>query len=413
VLESVYSTKFESIRVTRILYNVLLSGSVLLSRLRMRGVMQKEHVKRILVVELTKLGDLVSCLPLFSALSESFPRASIAVLVQPQHASLLSLVPEVGEVLASPASQHPASILQVVRKVRRENFDLVVSASPSVRHGILVLLSGAKYRFGYLEYTQAKVIHLQPHRVRALGFRLLNSAVQYPKNINERVNYLCSSLGLRVPGRTVVSKLFGDDSSTRPEVMDTIGIAEGVSCVMIHPFAGWEYRVWPTENVRELIHRILKTHTDCVLIVGADADRVRLEPLIAEFAGNPRVGFGIGLPLDGLARVIARSRLFIGGDSGPLHLATAVGTPNIGLFGPAPPELTGPLTLTNSYLYKKVECSPCDQEDCVRKWAPCITLISVDEVFDKVNDFLLAGDKPSSRPGAWLPNSLQDHRSPG
>lgn len=218
---------------------------------------------------------------------------------------------------------------------------------------------------------------------------------------------------MRVPERTHALNSLREDSTTTTAVMRTMGIAEGVSYVVIHPFAGWEYRVWPIENVRELIHRILKTDTDSVLIVGADTDRVRLEPLIAEFAGNPRVGFGIGLPLDDLARVIAKARLFIGSDSGPLHIASAVGTPSIGLFGPAPPELTGPPILTSSYLYKKVECSPCDQEDCVRKWAPCITLISVDEVFDKVNEFLLAGIKPSSRPVAWLPNSLQDYRSPG
>jgi ADP-heptose:LPS heptosyltransferase len=117
--------------------------------------------------------------------------------------------------------------------------------------------------------------------------------------------------------------------------------------------------------------------------------------------------------LDELAKIIAGAKLFIGSDSGPLHLAAAVGTPSVGLFGPASPEITGPLVTMNSYLYKKVECSPCNQKDCVRKWNPCISLISVDEVFEAVNRFLLSGDKTSLRHAVLFPNSPQHHRSSG
>ncbi|MGA9364114.1 MAG: glycosyltransferase family 9 protein [Bacteroidota bacterium] len=375
--------------------------------------LRKENVKQILVIELTKLGDLVSTLPLFTSLKESFPHATIAVMVQPNHEGLLSLVPEISTALSSPLSQHLWSILQSVNLVRRGKFDLVISASPSVRHGILVLLSGAKYKFGYLEFSRAKVVHLQPHRIRSVGFRMPQEVSRPPSNLAERPSQLCEALGIRPPDARPSLGFLRKSSIDGAEAIRTLGLGDGVSFIVVHPFAGWSYRTWAIENFEQLIHRILDSHADWLFVIGGDHDRSRLKFLVERFSEERRVRFCIGLPLNELAEVIARARLFIGADSGPLHVATAVGTPSIGLFGPAPPEITGPLASVNSYLYKKVECSPCDQVDCVRKWSPCMSLISVDEVFDKVNQFCLSRSKRSSGRAALLSNSLQHDRLPG
>jgi ADP-heptose:LPS heptosyltransferase len=400
-LESVYSIKFETIHVTKILYNVLLSVSVLLSRLRTSGILQKEHVKRILVVELTKLGDLVSNLSLFLVLKDLFPQASITVMVRLEHAGLFSIMPEVQTVLTSVPSRRLGDLLGSIHKVRRQKFDFVVSPSPSARQGVLVLLSGAKQKFGFLDYTRAKVVHLQPHRIRALGFQLPHPRSQSVINITERAARLCESLGARNPESRSALGLLGRSSTGQIGLNETLGLPDGTRYIIIHPFAGWSYRTWDLENFRQLVHRILESFSHHVLIIGAEADRQSLEPLIEEFGQYSRVRFGIGLPLDRLAAVMARGALFIGSDSGPLHLAAAVGVPIIGLFGPAPPELTGPPIQPSAYLYKKVECSPCDQEDCIRKWAPCISLITVEEVFKKINQSGLVGHESSLRQMAW------------
>jgi ADP-heptose:LPS heptosyltransferase len=382
--------------MAKILYKVLLFGSILLSRLRMKGVLERENVKRILVVELTRLGDVLSMIPLLRPLKESFPHATIAVMVQPNHEKLFALVPEVSTTLSSPSSQHLRDIVSGLRLIRRQKFDLVISASPSVRHGILVLLSGARYKFGFLEFSRAKVVHLQSHRVRSLGFRPQTSSLGFLKNINDRVEHLCRSLGVRIPGRKPALAFLRMGSPVRPKLAKTVLPANGSSYIIVHPFAGWEYRTWPTENFRSLVRLILETSTEHVVLVGAESDRSPVEPLLTEFSRDPRVSFGIGLELESLARMIANAHLFIGGDSGPLHLAAAVGTPSVGLFGPAPPELTGSQMPTESHVYKRVECSPCDQKDCVRKWAPCMTLITVDEVLDKVREILVSGSKALS-----------------
>jgi ADP-heptose:LPS heptosyltransferase len=387
--------------MARILYNVLLYGSVLLSRLRTRGVLQKEHVKRILVVELTKLGDLVSNLPLFLVLKDLFPGASITVMLRPEHAGLFSTIPEVETVLSSIPSRRLGDLLRSIRRVRRQKFDFVVSPSPSARQGVLVLLSGARQKFGFLDYTRAKVVHLQPHRIRALGFQLPRPRSQSVINITDRVARLCENLGARNPESRSVRGVLGRSPTEQIGLNEALGLADGTRYIIIHPFAGWSYRTWGLENFRQLVHRILESFSHHVLIIGAESDRSSLEPLIQEFGRYSRVAFGIGLPLDKLATVMARGALFIGSDSGPLHLAAAVGMPIIGLFGPAPPELTGPPIQPSAYLYKKVECSPCNQEDCIRKWAPCISLITVEEVFKKINQSGFVEHGSSLRQMAW------------
>ena len=85
-----------------------------------------------------------------------------------------------------------------------------------------------------------------------------------------------------------------------------------------------------------------------------------------------------------VALLMNEASLVVGNDSGPLHLAAALGIPTVGMYGPASPALTGPLNSRGLYLYHKVECSPCDQRMCIRPENPCMGLHEVDQVFREV-----------------------------
>jgi ADP-heptose:LPS heptosyltransferase len=393
--------------IARLVYKALLFSAILFSRATTKGTLQRDRVKRVLVIELTKLGDVVSCLRFFPPLKEFVPNAAIVVLVQSRHASLFPLVQEINEVLTSHTPRGVRGLMKSVRQIRRQGFDLVVSASPSLRHGLLVLLSGAKYKFGFLDYSRAKVVHLQSNCVRSLGFKIENFTDYPVRNINERAEALCNALGLQVLDRSPALGFLRSSPGSLVKLNSVRGLSHNTPYIVVHPFASWSYKSWPLENFRGLVHRILDQSSDCVLIICAEGERSPVEPLLEEFHQHPRVAFGIGLPLDHLAAILARARLFIGNDSGPLHLAAAVGTPFVGLFGPTTPELTGPILDTASFAYRKVECSPCDQENCVRKWAPCMTLITVDEGLDKVREILVSGIEPHFSQTASPPNFPQ------
>ena len=111
---------------------------------------------------------------------------------------------------------------------------------------------------------------------------------------------------------------------------------------MIHPFAGWEYRSWDLRRFGELGHSVISEFDIDVVFLSEEKDQASLQELQEQFRDQPRARFVSFLDLIEAAVLIQRSTVFVGNDSGPLHLAAALGRPFVGLFGPAPPELTGP-----------------------------------------------------------------------
>lgn len=259
----------------RLFYGAVRLAATLRSWFSRGGVLPKERVQSILVLEMTKLGDLVSILPLFRSLKDHFPTASLAVAIRAEHASLFFVVPWVDKVFAVPSSR-PRDFVKSVREIRGHAFDLTVSASPSVRHAVLALLSKAKYKFGYLDYGRAKVVHLQSNRVRSLGFAMSDSTNHSIRNINERADALCRALGLRVPDRSPILGYLRSSPISRVKLNGAKGLRDDAPYIVVHPFAGWSYRTWPLENFGDLVRRILNHTSEYVLIVCAGSDQSRV-----------------------------------------------------------------------------------------------------------------------------------------
>ena len=97
-----------------------------------------------------------------------------------------------------------------------------------------------------------------------------------------------------------------------------------------------------------------------------------------------------GLPLNELMTLLKHARVYVGTDSGPLHLAAALNVAVVGLFGPAEPRFTAPVVPSASFIFRQVECSPCNQRACVRSNNPCMDLIGVEEVADRVKRLMLS-----------------------
>jgi ADP-heptose:LPS heptosyltransferase len=113
-----------------------------------------------------------------------------------------------------------------------------------------------------------------------------------------------------------------------------------------------------------------------------------MDPLRSAFSGNERVVFAPSSDIMDTAAVIRHAELFIGNDSGPLHLAALLGVPVVGLYGPAPPEQTAPYAGRGVFLYRKVSCSPCTQTVCTMPENSCMNRITVEEVYDVASGLL-------------------------
>jgi ADP-heptose:LPS heptosyltransferase len=125
-----------------------------------------------------------------------------------------------------------------------------------------------------------------------------------------------------------------------------------------------------------------------VVVVGSSNEEGRLQSIVDTSGVQDQASVRTGLAMDALTILLQRALMFVGTDSGPYQLASTLGVPTVGLLGPAPPGITGSTKHGDRILYHKLDCSPCQQHDCVRPDNSCLHLISADEAVSEVCIFL-------------------------
>jgi ADP-heptose:LPS heptosyltransferase len=154
--------------------------------------------------------------------------------------------------------------------------------------------------------------------------------------------------------------------------------------IAVHPFSRWKYRSWPIDEFKRLIG-MLRSELECdIVVICHESENDDLLPLRNAFDRDPRVRFFPSTDLLETAAVLQDVELFIGNDSGPIHLAALLNLPVVGLYGPAPPALAAPPAASGTFLYHPVPCSPCSQTECVMPERHCMRLITAEEVLAAV-----------------------------
>jgi ADP-heptose:LPS heptosyltransferase len=160
------------------------------------------------------------------------------------------------------------------------------------------------------------------------------------------------------------------------------------SYIVFHPFAGWKFREWPDHLVREFLLLCLRSTDLSIVIVGDTSEEARVRDLTGGPENEGRVLVRIGLPPAQLASLIEHAAAFVGTDSGPYQLCALLGKPAVGLFGPNSPQISGSEVEESRAVYHKLDCSPCAQKRCVRPEAPCMALITPEEVLENMRRLL-------------------------
>jgi hypothetical protein len=325
-------------------------------------------VTRIVVIEMTRLGDLCSASALLEPLRRAFPGAALELIGDQAYSPLFPGLRYHG----LPA--RGGAFLKAAWALRLELRDpglLLVSASPAVRHSLLAWLSRPGRVAGYLfpragsplDYDAAAPLQ------HAEGSAWSERPGVKGQHMVERAGGALAVLGLSLDG-------------LRPAL--DAGVARIPGRVVLHAGANWDRRRWPLARYAELAAALASE--------GAD---VRF---IAAEAGDPgALAKGVtrseGLDLAGLRDLLASASLFIGNDSGPLHLAAALGTPCLGLFGPnleacsGPWPLPGPASPHRS-LHEDVPCRPCGQVVCIQPWDWCMEKLSFARVLGEARSML-------------------------
>jgi heptosyltransferase-1 len=320
-------------------------------------------MKRFLVVRLGSLGDLVHALPAVSAIRRAHPDAEIDWLVDAVHRDFLALVPVISSIVVL-RDRTVAAWLETRRLLRTREYDLAIDFQGLLKSAALARLSGARRVIGFDRGSLRESA--------AAPFYTERTEVGEGRHVIEKNLRLAAALGAKTDA--VEFPLARHDSPA----MTTLR-AQGVGdYVVINPGAAWPNKRWPPESFGHLA-RILRDRDALRSIVLWGPDELAIaQAVVASSDGAAIVAPETKMP--DLVAMARQTRLFVSGDTGPLHIAAAVGAPVVGLFGPTNPKRNGPWNPRDVSISRYEACD-CDYERrCRRTEGWCLGEISVDEV---------------------------------
>lgn len=335
-------------------------------------------LETILLIRLRRIGDIIMTTPAVTALKKCLPDASIDYVVEEPFRRLVEGNPNLNEVLVLPSRPKAREFLRFVRAIRRKNYDAVLDFHGGPRASLLTFLSGAKLKIGYRIKYKSFIYDMRLPRSRKDG---------YFHSVENHLN-LVKALGLPID---VPPPLYlpaaTEEEVTRVERFWEENALGRAKAVVLHIGAGNEFRDWGVSNWTQLIRRLSVIPDIKFILVGAEADKQRASEIIDERREKSR-DKSTSLPISAAGRfnlielreLMAKASLFVGPDSGPMHVAASTATPVVALFGPTLPENFAPWQAAAEIIQKDLDCRPCKQRRCITEDFRCLRRIEPEDV---------------------------------
>ncbi len=333
--------------------------------------------RRILVVKLRYLGDVLLSTPIVASLRAAFPGASLSMLVNPGTEPVIAENPHLDEILIAERTASPLRQLRFALALRRRRFDLVVDLTDGDRAAILSRITGASIRVGFNREGRWRG-RLYTHVVPA-----------HPQATPIIRQHLMALEVLAIPAveSLPLLRVRPQDERAAMDALAAIDIGPGEPFVAVHPGARWWFKSWPAERFAGVIDHAQGKLGVRVALLGGDRDAGIVEAILGHVETPTRSLVG-RLEVLELAALMRCAALYVGNDNGPMHIAAAMGTPVVGLFGPSDPVVWGPAGPGHATVHKGIDCSPCFPHGCRRGEENCMRLIDVDEVIQLVERML-------------------------
>ncbi len=347
--------------------------------------MQKQGIKNILTISTTGIGNLILYTPVLRALRRDFPESHIAIMVASTTAvDLLEGCKEIDKVII--IKKNTKNIfywLTILKRIKNLRFDMVITSflDKSFKVALFTWLTGARYRVGYKNkaygwlYSQQVPITEKKHEieynldlVRALGVEI--------RRANEKAPFIATT-----PLEEEVANDFLLKNNVSPKDL----------LIGVHPGSGLTVgsaKRWSREKFAALCENILTIPKAKVIVFGGPEERYAAEKM-AKFMRKKPIIIAGDTDIRMTASLIKRSALFISNDSGLMHLATAVKTPVLAIFGPTLWWKNYPWGKDNVIIRKEMACSPCYNYKNIKcDTLKCLELVQVEEVWQKVKEML-------------------------
>ena len=346
---------------------------------------------RILIVRLSALGDVVNTLPALTALRRAYPKAHMAWLVEDRAADVLHNHPLLDEVIVFPRSKWQQSFslrrgrwrtladcYQFFSELRARRFDTAIDFQGNAKSGFLTYMSRARRRFGFdrrnssegnTVFTNRRVRIEDPRVNRAEKYLMLARAVG----------------GAKGPVRAELPTWPAEARMARDRLREARLTRRPL--IVLHPGTSefGAFKRWPPERFGRLARRLVRRWKASILITWGPRERP-LAMKAAAAAGRSAVVSPPTHNVRELAELLRQADLFIGADTGPMHIAAALGVPVVALFGPKDPVLHGPYGERTRVVRAGVECSPCSKRACDD--AKCMTSITPEMVMAAAEELL-------------------------
>ena len=334
---------------------------------------------RILLIKPSSLGDIVHAVPVVSAIKAQWPGAHLTWVVKRQWADLVERAEGVDCVW--PVDMTVRGWIREGRALRAQRFDIAIDLQGLFRSGLLVWLSNAPRRVGFANGREGSP-WFYTHRVPVLNPDI---------HAVDRYLSVAASLGASLPGKPRFGfKLLKEDMATVREMCERRGFSIDRPWVAMNIGARWPTKRWPLASFAVVIDQLYEAHREPVVMIGGADERAYTQKLRA-LAKSPFIDLCGEIPLGCLPALFSTATAMITNDSGPMHIAAALGIPVVAMFGPTSATRTGPYGTGHHVLSGQVSCSPCFSRVCRHNpELECLQLITPAQVVKVAQPMLLA-----------------------
>lgn len=349
--------------------------------------MERSDYKRILVIKMSSLGDIIHALPTLYAIRQNWPNAHITWAVHEQFSSILPSLPWIDEVIyVHKKKLKSISYLKELRRIlQAHKFDISIDLQCIAKSAIVAFLSGAKEKYGYWELREGSWLINRP----------LEGSHKYD-HVIER--YLDTVRALGGVVENVEFPLPHDEASEKhiESILKMEGMTLEDEYIVIAPGARWIVKEWPLAHWAKLIDLLCKEHKK-VILIGSEEDASKgkeIEELMSHYErvqedhrGKMCINLIGKTSLQELIELLRHARLFISADTGPLHMANALKVDLVALFGVTSPQRTGPYGGDHVHIIESPTSRATVKEPLVND-PQCMSQISVDLVYETVQQVL-------------------------
>lgn len=336
-------------------------------------------MKHVLIIKLRYIGDVLLATPTVRAIKAALPDVRVTMMVNRGTEDVLSGNLDLEEVVVLDKGSLGAQS-RLIAGLRSRRFDTVIDLTDGDRSAFLSWISGASIRIGFND----------EHRWRG---KYYTQVVQSMPEVQHRIDRDLEALkpmSIQADSKDLQLRVTPEEVHSADQLLDQLGVQRSQSIVILQPGARYWFKAWPPERFAELADQVTFQY-GCQVLIGGSHQESDLAQQIRQMAKSRPTIMAGRTTIKQFAAIAKKSALFVGSDSGAMHIAAAVGTPTVALFGPSNPAEWGPRGERVKVLYKGLDCRVCFHPTCERGEENCMMQLSVQEVCAAAVQLLEAG----------------------